>query len=222
MRHLSKAEKRSLAAAERLQRMRETAARSFGMTVDVWMRLPPPVRRRMIEERVAVRTAVSRGRKLRRDMPEAESPAPHAHQHASYTKSKMGVDKATVAYNLTVTPLRKAEREGKITLRQLMAGEMFERTHDLVYGVAGLRSCLDITPRGVPGAVDSLAVAVVAAKSDLAAIEARVGRETYVRLVEICCDHDAIGRRNAAYLGWVRLITGLTEVADFYRLPEAE
>ena len=43
---------------------------------------------------------------------------------------------------------------------------------------------------------------------------------TYGRLVDICVNHEPVGRRNAQYLGWVRLITGLDVVADFLGLPE--
>ena len=218
---ISKADRKAAESAERLDRMRRHAAAAFGMSLNVWMRLAPEVRSRMMQERIAVKAALTRGRKVRRSMPEAEAPPAESFQHGDYRKAPMGENKATVAYNLTVTPLRKAEAEGKISKRQLDAGETFERQHALAYRSAGLRSCLDMTIRGGAGDMsDSAAVAIASARGEMRLIERAVGPLTYDRLVDICVGHKAIGRRNAAYLGWVRLLLGLDAVADFYRLPE--
>ena len=219
-RKIRKAEKRAAASVDRLERMRASAAESFGLSLDAWMKLPLEVRRRMVLERIAVRSALTRGRRVKRSLPDAEAPPLEAFQHGGYQKAPMGIDKANVAYNLTVTPLRKAEAEGKITKRQLDAGEAFERQHILAYSLGGLRSCIDATVRGGAGDVSAgMAAAMASAKSELRHIESEVGPQTYGRLVDICVMHQAIGRRNAAYLGWVRLILGLDAVADLFRLP---
>lgn len=216
-------EEKARARLARLARLRELGARLLGYDAGTFAAMPRWQRMALAEGRLAVDKPRMSARRLAHSLPDAETPAPEAAMHDRYAKMPMGIDRANVAYNLTSTPLRRANHAGAISKRQMDAGEAFERLHLIAYHVGGTRDPLDMTPRGGKGYIsDSHAAAITRARSDLSAIEGKTGPVTYGRLVDICVHHEPIGRRNARYLGWVRLITGLDVVADHLGLPEEQ
>lgn len=142
-------------------------------------------------------------------------PTPEQRQHAHYERGGVERGGRAVWVNMDASPLRSAYRRGKLTLRQVRAGEAWEAAHRWAETPRSPRSCLDFGVKGHAGDVgpsyaDSVRRWRVAVQ--------HVGMARAAVLSSVCVRHEPIGDLRETYRRFRALIEGLNMVADHWGL----
>jgi len=151
------------------------------------------------------------------DQPGRARPTPERRRRGSYRLVDGEDAGIRVAIDERSTPLRDAYASGKLTPRQLDAGEKFEELYRIVMGSPGPRSCLDWSPRGHSESEPEYAAR---AWAEWKALGRSIPSASAAVMVEVCCLHQPTGRRCPNRARWRRLCEGLDGAAEYWGLPQ--
>lgn len=151
------------------------------------------------------------------DQPGRARPTPERRKRGGY-RLVAGEDAGIrVAYDERSTPIRDAYASGKLTARQLDAGEKFEELYRVVMGSPGPRSCLDWSPRGHSESEPEYAAR---AWAEWKALGRSMSSEVAAVMFKVCCMHEPTRRRCESRKRWRMLCEGLDAAADYWGLPQ--